>query len=124
MRCCECWEWFLPDPRSAKKQVTCGGPECRQARHNGLARERRAKKPEKYRAGDLVRQRRCRANRKRQMGTGPPGPEMLQALSVDARRLEDVVELALSRPAPSRTVLTAALREFARVCAAPPEAGP
>lgn len=123
VRCCECWQWFLPNPRSAKKQVTCGRPECRQERHNELARERRAKRPEKYRAGDLVRQRRCRAKRKRQTGTGPPGPEVHLALCVDLR-IERVVELALSRPPPTRTDLSAALHELARVCATPSEGGP
>ena len=32
-RCVQCSGEFVPDPRAAARQVTCGAPECQRARH-------------------------------------------------------------------------------------------
>ena len=38
-RCVQCSGEFVPDPRVGDRQVTCGAPECQQARHAEQCRE-------------------------------------------------------------------------------------
>lgn len=38
-RCVQCNRVFIPDPRVGVRQVTCGAPECQQARHAEQCRQ-------------------------------------------------------------------------------------
>lgn len=115
-RCTECGDWFSPDPRAASTQETCCA-ECRKAKRNRQARDRRAKAPEEFREAERTRQARCRAKKKAlQEGTGPPKTQRLP-LEI-GERLEDVLALALASPPPSRVALGDALHELVRVALA------
>jgi len=77
-------------------------------KRNRQAQERRARAPEEYREAERVRQARCRAKKKAMPeSTGPP-----RLPAEIGEQLEGVLELALSRPPPSRAALGDALREL------------
>jgi len=78
-RCVECRCWFEPAATATQHQKVCS-PECRKARRNGRARERRGQNLEGYRKGERDRQREHRAEARRkappsdEAAEAPPGP--------------------------------------------------
>src|SRR5437868_7633903 len=62
-RCSECGCRFEPDPRTGKRQRTCG-KECRRKRRGRQAGQRRAEEPERFRPAERARQTRCRQRKR------------------------------------------------------------
>jgi hypothetical protein len=61
-RCSECGGGYTPSPRAGSRQRVCG-PECRASRDRKLARGRRRRDVDAYRADERVRQRASRDSR-------------------------------------------------------------
>ena len=76
-RCTECRKRFVASPRAGKEQCTCSDA-CRVLRRRKLARERRGKDLEGYRADERVRQRQRRARLQAQCAQGGSGRETLE----------------------------------------------
>ena len=73
LRCTICRDWYHPHPSSRHHQKTCSN-ECRRLRRRKQAGKRRAADPFAYREDERMRQQRCRARKRDQVGaeTQPP----------------------------------------------------
>jgi hypothetical protein len=71
-RCSECRCPFTPSPRALSTQRVCGA-ECRAARDRKLARARRRREIEGYRADERIRQKASRKRRAEAPAVAPDG---------------------------------------------------
>jgi hypothetical protein len=92
-RCSECGHRYEPDPRTGKRQRTCGG-ECRRKRRGRQATQRRAEEPEHFRLAERIRQARCRLRKRAVTGEGTPVSRADLPLEVEARIEEMMAQMA------------------------------
>jgi hypothetical protein len=106
-RCSECGRRFDPDPRTGKRQRTCGA-ECRKKRRGQQASKRRADEPARFREAERARQAKCRLKKGAVTGLDPPKSRADLPSEVEARIEEMLSEMAarelLSRAAFRREV--------------------
>lgn len=69
-RCTVCRKWVFPAASARETQLVCC-EECRRERDRALARARRTRELERYRAEECERQRKCRRARRERLGVGP-----------------------------------------------------
>jgi len=100
-RCTECRKRFVASPRAGKEQCTCSDA-CRVLRRRKLARERRGKDLEGYRADERVRQRQRRARLQAQCVQGGWGGETLEchvpASALKSLELQEEIHQILDGP--------------------------
>ena len=70
-RCCECRDWYVPEPSAAKTQRTCG-KKCRLRRRARQEKKRREADRTNARADERERQRKHRARQRAEKGADPP----------------------------------------------------
>jgi len=104
-RCSECGRRYTPSPRAQSTQRVCGAA-CRAARDRKLARARRRREIDDYRADERVRQRASRAARAK-APTAEVGASCHAAPSASkpSELPEEVVQLLEHAVAASRATL-------------------
>jgi len=112
-RCTECRRTFTPSPRALATQCVCG-PACRAARDRKLARARRRREIDDYRADECDRQRASRAGRARSATTVgvPPGCHAPPSASKSPDLRKEIAQIVERIVARSRATLEHDLRRI------------
>ena len=108
-RCCECRDWFTPQPSAAGTQRSCG-KKCGLRRRG---RKKKARREEDLSAARKAERERQRAHREGRLISGAGGPMSRPSLSAQAAdAIEQILEKLRHAQRLSRTGLRRQLRLF------------